>query len=78
MKYCPSCTKAKPLADWYVNAGRKDGLSPYCAVCMVARSKDSRDKLRLKVIQHLGGQCVQCGYNAVGRPAASGSCVCEV
>lgn len=62
-KRCPRCENDLPIQDYYKNAGRRDGLSAYCARCMVGAGRESYLKLRHTAIQHLGGKCRACGYD---------------
>lgn len=61
-KRCPRCGETKPSAEFCSNAARRDGLSTYCAPCKVADGSESGRRLRLQVIEHLGGRCKRCGY----------------
>lgn len=63
-KKCPRCKSVKPVGEFYKNAARRDGLAPWCAVCFLEAGKESRQKLRRQVIEHLGGCCAKCGYDA--------------
>lgn len=40
MKRCSRCGESKPTADFYRNRGWKDGLHPYCKVCLLAYQAD--------------------------------------
>lgn len=66
MKRCPTCGETKPIAEFYAAPERDDGLAGRCIPCALAADVASVLKLKLRVIAHLGGQCVECGYNTFG------------
>ena len=74
MKRCPSCETEKPVAEFYRNRARSDGLGSYCKPCELAISRpgqvspEGRIKARARarvrrtrLIEQLGGECVCCG-----------------
>ena len=54
LKRCAMCKQTKPLSEFNVHRGRKDGLQPQCRECSRARSRryyaENRDK-HLEVIR---------------------------
>lgn len=72
-KQCSRCGEVKPLAGFYKNARRPDGVGVYCKPCEIAvstphrRSEAGRDGARKRAIRRrerliadLGGCCVCC------------------
>jgi len=53
-KTCPDCKKDKPLSDFYKDKQQKNGLKPYCKVCVKKQCAkhyiDNQDTLRKKCI----------------------------
>lgn len=62
-KWCHRCQESKPITDFGVNKGRKDGLTVYCVVCGREASRQSRMKLRRQALDKLGGACILCGFS---------------
>lgn len=56
---------SKPVSDFYKNTGRADGLSGYCALCMVKANKDSYERLKARTYETLGTVCAHCGFSDV-------------
>lgn len=46
-----------PIADFYKNVGRHDGLSGYCVACMSEINAALRKKLRSELLALLGDRC---------------------
>jgi hypothetical protein len=62
-KWCPRCEAVKAAVEFASNAARYDGLSSYCRLCVNKFQQDRYKALRVRTIEHLGGQCVKCGYH---------------
>lgn len=62
-KFCPKCKLDVPIADWYKNVGRRDGLSAYCRPCYIVINDELRKRRRHELIVALGGVCVRCGFS---------------
>lgn len=62
-KHCPSCDTTRPVSDFYLNRGRADGLSGYCAECQRVAENRRKYEARLRLIADLGGACVRCGFD---------------
>lgn len=43
-KVCSQCGIAKPLASFYKDASKSDGLRPNCKACHLSRGTRYRDK----------------------------------
>lgn len=63
MKWCSRCKTSKPISDFGVNRGRKDGLTVYCIECGREANRVSRLKYRRLALSALGGKCTECGYD---------------
>lgn len=63
-KRCPRCNVVKPSTEFHRNAARSDGLASCCAICLTTARNAAYQQLRLRVIEHLGGSCKHCGYDA--------------
>jgi hypothetical protein len=61
-KYCPRCKEARPVAEFYVNKGRPDGLSPLCVMHARLAGVESAQKKRREFLEAMGGQCERCGF----------------
>lgn len=61
-KRCSRCDTVKASLEFHRNAGRHDGLSVYCSPCLRAFNQEHHRTMRLKAIEHLGGECLHCGY----------------
>jgi hypothetical protein len=66
MKRCPTCGKTKSITNFYQTPGRGDSLSSRCIECARAACIASDLRIRLKVIEQLGGRCVKCRYSTLG------------
>lgn len=69
-KRCCSCKEVLPISEFRIDATRKDGLSPRCVKCANKAEAVSYLKLKLKVVAHLGGACLRCGYGEDHRALA--------
>jgi hypothetical protein len=56
-KHCGHCNKDLPIAEFYRNTARSDGLSGYCAKCQTAVNQEASKRLRDTVLAFLGGRC---------------------
>jgi hypothetical protein len=57
MKWCPSCKKILPFAQFQTNAAQKDGLTSWCKACL----KNARDGMK-EVLDEVKNQpCADCG-----------------
>lgn len=63
-KYCAKCKTTKSTDEFYRNRARRDGLSVYCGPCAVERTSADERRQRNAAIDHLGGCCAECGYDA--------------
>lgn len=83
MRFCNGCNSSRPIGCFYLNAKRRGvgaGNGPYpSARCIDCHPGTNGDKyrtvaalllpiLKAVAIRHLGGKCVDCGYN--NHPAA--------
>ena len=44
LKWCPDCSYAKPLDEFYVNRSSPDGRTRYCKPCIKVRCAETRDR----------------------------------
>lgn len=58
VKHCPSCGQTKPIADFFNNTARFDGLQSYCKPCMGAANK--RAEVRRTSKRKAAGNCPTC------------------
>lgn len=63
-KRCAACDLTKPTAFFYRNGARRDGLSIYCGRCTLKRGARANQAARQAAVDHLGGKCFSCGYDA--------------
>ena len=64
MKRCPKCSETKPLADFFKNRARHDGLSGYCRPCQTTAANAHAAELRMRAMELLGGpRCKTCGFD---------------
>ena len=65
MKLCSKCNEEKELKEFYKRTQRKDGYAAWCKSCANDYSKDRlkawRLNTKLKLIDHFGGKCLDCG-----------------
>ncbi len=62
-KWCPRCSTTKSVSDFVRNRARDDGLSGYCWMCHREFCAEQRQRQRKKLIEALGGKCIQCRYS---------------
>lgn len=62
-KFCPKCATTKPISEYYNNRGRADGLSAYCRACQQEDGRISARRIRLELIELLGGKCTECDWS---------------
>jgi hypothetical protein len=63
-KRCAKCKVTKPVAEFYKNTARTDGVSVYCAKCLVVDIDARKLRRRTELLTLLGGRCRRCGYDA--------------
>lgn len=56
-KWCPRCGEDRPIAEFYVNKHRSDGLSSLCAMHQLRATKEYNRKARQEFIEAMGGIC---------------------
>lgn len=61
-KWCPSCEQDLPIAEFYINRARSDGLSPTCVTCHNRYVVKRNRRIRKAFIKELGGICETCGF----------------
>ena len=61
MKTCSTCKEEKPLTEFYVKYG--DVRHSYCKSCFNVYCMQRWAKKKLKAIEYMGGECVDCGYS---------------
>lgn len=66
-KLCGRCQRTQPVSEFYPAKTRRDGLSPWCITCGRETVNASYLKLRASALEHLGGACRSCGYDADSR-----------
>lgn len=69
-KYCAKCATTKPVSEFFKNKARPDGLSGYCKACQQEVNSANHQRLRLEVMDLLGGPvCVglgePCGFDDI-------------
>lgn len=64
LKQCSQCLGEKPLNLFTRSHTRKIGFQPFCNECRRPKRNQTRNGVKGKAIQYLGGKCVCCGYNA--------------
>ena len=77
-KKCTKCNKDQSFRDFPSSEYTSDGKGSWCYSCVAELSREYRKnnkkkvreshgnyrrKLRMKVIEHLGGECVDCGFD---------------
>src|SRR6266550_3425472 len=46
MKRCPRCGETKPLSDFHIHRGRRDGVQTYCKRCRAVIDHDRYERIR--------------------------------
>jgi len=74
MKRCTKCRKNSPIANFYKDKNRKDGLRVICKDCdkthyntiRIKKTRNDRKKAQVRkqeLVDYKGGKCSICGYN---------------
>jgi 5-methylcytosine-specific restriction endonuclease McrA len=61
-RYCPSCKTMCEIDDFYQRRGVKNS-STYCKKCTKIQTLNRMRKLKNKMVEYKGGECVRCGYS---------------
>ena len=59
-KFCPKCKTVKPLDEFYDRSNR-ESKGGYCKKCSNKYHQKRVCEVKIKMIHHKGGQCVDCG-----------------
>lgn len=64
---CRTCQTSKPHTEYYrATKGKKNGkdyLDKVCKSCKHEQQQKRRKDLKDRIVQHLGGKCIRCGYD---------------
>ena len=64
-KQCPLCKVLKNETEFYANRSKPDGLQRVCKLCSAYWNATWYRKLRLEIVEILGGVCVNCGFDDI-------------
>ena len=60
-RHCKSCKGTLPKENFWKDKSQWDGLDVRCKNCNRDRMKARRYRVKMKIINYLGGECVECG-----------------
>jgi hypothetical protein len=60
-RHCKSCKERVPKENFWKDKSQWDGLDLRCKGCNKDRMKARRYRVKMKIINYLGGECKMCG-----------------
>ena len=63
MKKCSKCGEEKTAAKFSKNRSQPDGLTVWCKECHLIFGVALGRLRKKRLVEHLGGKCVQCEYD---------------
>lgn len=63
-KTCPRCSEIKPLTDFYKRSNRDD-VGGYCKKCSNDYHTNRVKEVKIKMIEHMGGECTRCSLKLI-------------